>query len=232
MDTYAGRDKSPLEKLQAENNLASDALRDPALFVQLAHEHFDNMDKNGSGGLSRIELYDSEQHSKSPVEREISRVLLQNYDKAVNLASQNRPAEIGAFGKSGGTMGAWDMAFKDTSKPTNEITDSDIQVIDNLMVRKNLAETVKNARSLEIQLGVTEGVCVPVVGLLTALAADLVPPAAYPIGAFTAGLAAAATNNLLHSNKAAMDREIDTRFANVHSWNYFKDNGAEALMKR
>jgi len=232
MDMYADRDKSPLEKLQAEKGLALDALKDPALFVQLSHDHFDSIDKNGSGGLSRIELYDSQQHSNSPVEREISRVLLQNYDKAVNLASQQRPAEIGALGKSGGTKGAWDEAFKDYSKTTSEISPSDIQVIDSLMVRQNLAGIQKSARSLEIQVGASELICAPFVGLLTAGAADLYPPAAYPLGAATAGLVAGGINNLLHSNKAAMDREIDKRFNSIHSWNYFKDNGAEALMKR
>jgi len=224
-------DKAILEKYQASNSMSLDALKDPGVFQQIAQEHFDRIDRDGSGSLNRIELYDSQMHASSDAEREVSRVLLQNYDKAINLASPNQPPEIAGVNHSGGGRMAWNNWFHDGNKSTNEITEKDLQVIYTLQDPKMLALVLDDVRTEEIETAGMEliGTLFVAAGVASTIEA---PPVAIGIGALGVAAVAGAANNIFHTSKPAFDREVEKRYANLHSWNYFNENDSHKLIER
>jgi|GEM_PF-3517803 len=230
MDGYTQRENTPLAKYEAESKLSLDALKNPAVFVQLTSDHFTSMDRDGSGGLSRLELYDSQAHSKSPIEREISRVLLQNYDKATNLATDKLPAEIFNPLGSSANMGTWKGYFGDSKKTANEFTLNDLYVIENVLDPDRLKFTL-DARTHEISMGLIEGfsAVATAVGGLALFETPGVLPA---MGVLSSALAVDAVHDFIGSNKQAYHREVDKRATNLTSWNYFDTGVAHNMIGR
>jgi len=231
MSEFDRHANTPLDKYNAESQLSLDALKDPKIFVQLADEHFIRMDKDGSGGLSRLELYDSQAHSKSPVEREISRVILQNYDKAINLATNNKPAEIFNPVHSSASMGAWNSYFGDSSKTANEFTLHDLYVVENVLDPERLRYTLSQARNSEISMGGME--TISAVGMFGLGAFLSETPGILPVaGVAAAGFAVDAFHNFVGSNKEPYHREVEKRAESLESWKYFNDTSARQTIAR
>jgi len=230
MDEYYHHENTALGKYETESKLSLDALKDPGVFVELTKDHFTGMDRDGSGGLSRLELYDSQAHSKSPIEREISRVLLQNYDNATNLATDKLPSEIFNPLGSSANMGTWLGHFGDSKKTANEFTLHDLYVIENVLDPDRLKFTL-DARTHEISMGLIESfsaVATAVGGLVL-----FETPGALPaLGVLSGAFAVDAVHDFVGSNKEAYHREVDKRATNLTSWNYFDTGAAHDMIGR